>query len=144
MSAQISWEAIKRITHGRLGRTMATCPLCSAHRRTAQKRHNKILAVNLLEPDFAVYYCNHCGEHGYCHPDSARRVVDLAEQQRRRDEAKRHAKAEKQKRTSRALELWTEGQPCRGSPIEDYLHYTRGIGDWLDTPADPVSYKCWR
>jgi putative DNA primase/helicase len=133
MNAQISWETIERITQGRLGRTMATCPLCSEHRRTAQKRHNKVLAVNLLEPEFAVYYCNHCGEHGYCHPDAPRRVVDLAEQQRRRDEAKRHAETEKQKRTSRALELWNEGQPCRGSPIEDYLHYTRGIGDWLDT-----------
>jgi hypothetical protein len=112
---------------------MATCPLCSENRRTPQKRHNKVLAVNLLEPEFAVYYCNHCSKHGYCHPDSPRRVVDLAEQQHRRDEAKRHAETEKQERTRRALELWNEGQPCRGSPVEDYLYYTRGIGDWLDT-----------
>jgi hypothetical protein len=35
---------------------MATCPLCSETRRTPQKRHNKVLAVNLLEPDFAVFF----------------------------------------------------------------------------------------
>jgi hypothetical protein len=130
---QISWEAIQRITHGRLGRTMATCPLCSENRRTPQKRHSKVLAVTQREPDFAVYFCNHCGEHGHCHPDTPRPVIDIAEQQRRRDEAKRHAETERQERTRRALELWNAGQPCRGSPIEDYLHYTRGIGDWLDT-----------
>ena len=56
MSTQISWDAIEAITHGRLGRTMATCPLCSETRRTPQKRHNKVLAVNLLEPDFAVFF----------------------------------------------------------------------------------------
>jgi hypothetical protein len=129
----ISWEAIETITQGRFGRTMAVCPLCSAQRRTPQKRHSKVLAVKLLETEFAVYFCNHCGESGYSHPDAPRRVVDLAEQQRRRDEAKRHAETEKQKRKDQALKLWDEGRPFRGSPAENYLLHTRGIGDWLDT-----------
>src|SRR5262249_31450273 len=130
----ISWNAIEAITRGRLGRTMAMCPLCSESRRTPQKRHSKVLAVTLLEPDFAVYYCNHCEAQGYCRPDRPWRViVDIKEQQRRRQEADRHAAQEKQRRTQQALTIWNEAQPCRGSPIEDYLYYTRGIGDWLDS-----------
>jgi hypothetical protein len=129
----ISWGAIETITQGRFGRTMAVCPLCSAERRTPQKRHSKVLAVKLLEPEFAVYFCNHCGENGCSHPDAPRRVVDLAEQQRRRDEAKRHAETEKQQRKEQALRLWNEAQPFRGSPAESYLLHTRGIGDWLNT-----------
>jgi putative DNA primase/helicase len=129
----ISWETIQHSTQGRFGRTMAVCPLCSADRRTPQKRHSKVLAINLIEPEFAVYFCNHCGENGYCHPNAPRRVVDLAEQQRRRDEAKRHAETERQKRKDQALKLWDEGQPFRGSPAQSYLLHTRGIGDWLDT-----------
>jgi hypothetical protein len=129
----ISWNSIEGITRGRLGRTMAMCPLCSEGRRTPQKRHSKVLAVTLIEPEFAVYYCNHCEARGYCRPDTPSRVVDLAEQQRRWDEAKRHAQEEKRDRTRRALTLWNDAQPCRGSPIEDYLYYSRGIGDWLNT-----------
>jgi hypothetical protein len=97
-----SWETIQRVTQGRFGRTMATCPLCSADRHSPQKRASKVLAVNLVEPEFAIYFCNHCGESGYSHPDAPRRVVDLAEQQRRRDEARRHAETEKQKRKDQA------------------------------------------
>ena len=133
MSTQISWDAIEAITHGRLGRTMATCPLCSEIRRTPQKRHNKVLAVNLLEPDFAVFFCNHCEAQGYTRPDTPSRVVDLAEQQRRRDEAKHHADKEKQERSRQALMLWNEGQSFHGIPAEDYLHHGREIGRWLDT-----------
>ena len=128
----ISWAEIDGITRGRLGRTMAICPLCSGGRRTPQKRHSKVLAVTPIEPEFAVFYCNHCEAQGYCRPDAPSRVVDLAERQRRRDEAHRADNA-KQERSRQALALWNEAQPCRGSPIEDYLNYTRGIGDWLDT-----------
>jgi putative DNA primase/helicase len=129
----ISWNAIEAVTRGRLGRTMSMCPLCSESRRTPQKRHSKVLAITLIEPEFAVYYCNHCEAHGYCRPDTPSRVVDLAEQQRRREHAAHHAKQEKQDRTRQALTLWNDAQPCRGSPIESYLCLTRGIGDWLDT-----------
>ena len=90
MSTQIPWDVIESITHGRIGRTMATCPLCSEGRRTPQKRHSKVLAVTLIEPEFAVYYCNHCEAQGYCRPDTPSRVIDLAEQQRRRDDFEQH------------------------------------------------------
>jgi putative DNA primase/helicase len=131
----IPWPTIEYITHGRVGRTMATCPLCSADRRTPQKRTSKVLAVNLIEPEFAVYYCNHCGENGHAHPDKPSRAIDPAEQKIRREQASKHAEAKKQKRSEQARKLWDEGQPCRGSPIEDYLYYTRSVGEWLDSFA---------
>ena len=70
MMSQISWEIVEQIAQGKLGRVMATCPLCSADRSTRQKRHSKVLAVALVEPEFAVFYCNHCGANGYVHPDT--------------------------------------------------------------------------
>jgi hypothetical protein len=114
---------------------MATCPACSHTRRTTNKRHHKVLAVTLLEPEFAVYYCNHCETQGYCRPDNPSRVINIVQRQHLQEQSRRHAQQEKQERTRQALAIWNEAQvqPCRGSPIEDYLCYTRGIGDWLDT-----------
>jgi putative DNA primase/helicase len=128
----ISWEAIQRITQGRLGRAMAICPCCSENRRTPQKRQSKVLAVTLFDPEFAVYYCNHCEAQGYCRPDFSPRVFDLAEHQRRRDEATRLAETEKQERTRRALAIYDEGNVYSGSPAENYLSHTREIGNWLE------------
>ena len=135
MSA-ISWEIVEQVSQGKLGRVMAPCPLCSAGRRSAKNCTRKVLAVTLKEPEFAIFYCNHCGASGYVYPETRSRPIDPTELQRRREEADRHAAQDKQKRTQQALKLWDEGQPFRGSPAEDYLLHTRGIGsDWLDTFA---------
>jgi hypothetical protein len=128
----LTWAEIEEITGGRFGRTMAVCPLCSANRRTPHKRQSKVLAVKLVEADFAVFYCNHCEASGYCRPNTASRVVDFAEHRRQRERAKRNAEKEKQDRTRGALTLWNDAQPFHGSPAEPYLRHTRGIGDWLD------------
>jgi hypothetical protein len=97
---------------------MTLCPLCSANRSTPQKRNSK--AVTLIQPRFAVFYCNHCDAQGFCYPDSPSRMIDSAEQQRRRYEARRHIETGKRRRRQRAIELWNDGKPCSGSPIEDY------------------------
>ena len=135
MMSQISWEIVEQIAEGKLGRVMAACPICSAQRRTAKKRTSKVLAVALVEPEFAVYCCNHCGANGYVHPDTRSKPVDHTELQHRRERADRYAAQEKQKRTQQALKLWDEAQPFRGSLAETYLYQIRGIGDWLDTFA---------
>jgi hypothetical protein len=131
----VSWNDIERITGGRFGRTMAVCPLCSEQRRTIQKRRSKVLAINRTEPDFAVYFCNHCEAQGYVRPDTPGHVVDLVERQRRRGEGDRKLQADKATRSRAALQLFKEAQPYRGSPIEDYLYHTRKISDWLDSFA---------
>jgi Toprim domain len=128
----IGWHLVERITQGRLGRTLATCPLCSSKRRSLQHRRAKVLAVNLVEPDFAIYFCNHCAMSGHSRPDTPGRIVNLAEQSKRRQEAERLTAADKQERSRRALALWSDAQPFQGSPAETYLRTTRGIGDWLD------------
>jgi hypothetical protein len=129
----IPWYTIEEITRGKIGRHYAICPLCSADRRTVQKRRSKVLAVDLREPEYAVYFCNHCEASGFSRPDTRSRVIDFAERQRRREEAARHTEDEKQKRTNQALRLWEEAGVFRGSPAEAYLLHTRGIGDWLNT-----------
>jgi putative DNA primase/helicase len=131
LAGQIPWSAIERMTEGRLGRTMTTCPLCSSLRSTVAKRSAKVLAVDLIEPEFAIYYCNHCGANGYSRPDTPSRPIDLTEQRQRRQQAECEAAADKERRTRRALELWNEADPFQGSPAEGYLRDARGIGDWL-------------
>jgi putative DNA primase/helicase len=101
-------------------------------RSTVQKRSAKVLAIDLIKPEFAIYFCNHCQAKGYCRPDAPSRLIDLAGQRRRRQEAETLATADKQKRTRRALALWDAAQPFRGSSAETYLRDTRGVGRWLD------------
>jgi hypothetical protein len=127
---EITWPAVERITQGRLGRTMATCPLCSSLRSTVQKRSAKVLAIDLIEPEFALYFCNHCQASGYCRPDG--RLVDLADYRHQCKEAERSTAANRKERTGRALELWNEALPFHGSPAESYLRDARGIDGWLD------------
>jgi len=127
----ISWETVEEVTRGHLGRVMTTCPLCSEHRR-AHNRRSKVLAVNLIEPEFAVYFCNHCGESGFVHPDKPSRPINPIERQCLLDEAMRHAEESKSARMRSALAIWNDAQLFRGSPADDYLRHTRRIGDWLD------------
>jgi putative DNA primase/helicase len=97
-----------------------------------QKRSAKVLAVDLIEPEFAVYFCDHCESNGYCRPRTPSRLVNLAERHRYRQQAERFAEADKKERTRRALDLWNEARPFRSSPAEAYLRDTRDIGDWLN------------
>jgi putative DNA primase/helicase len=130
---ELTWREVEDITRGRFGQTRSTCPFCSDTRRTSMKRRDKVLSVNLREPDFAVYHCHNCDASGYCRPDrSSQTVVNLAEQRRQREQARRQAEEDKQERTRKALELWNEAQPFRGSPAELYLRHSRYIGDWID------------
>jgi hypothetical protein len=128
----IGWHVVERITQGRIGRTLATCPLCSGKRRSVQHRRAKVLAVNLIEPDFAIYYCNHCAMSGHSRPDIPGRVVNHVELSRHRQEAERLTATDKKERSRRALALWNDAEPFHASPAETYLRETRGIGDWLD------------
>ena len=108
--SQISWEIVEQIAQGKLGRVMAVCPMCSAQRRT-EKRTSKVLAVALVEPEFAVYYCNHCGANGYVHPDTRSKPVDHTELQHRREQADR-TRAEKAKANAASLEVVGWGTNC--------------------------------
>jgi hypothetical protein len=128
----LTWADVERITGGRPGRTItSTCPVCS-HRRKRHNQTKKVFAVKLVEPDFAIFHCAHCGEGGYVHPEGSGQVVDLAERQRQREEAQRREREYNERRTASALKLWGERQPFWGSPAETYLRKTRCIGDWLE------------
>ena len=125
----ISWETVEEVTRGHLGRVMTTCPLCSEHRR-AHNRRSKVLAVNLIEPEFAVYFCNHCGESGFVHPDKPSRPINPIERQCLLDEAKRHAEESKSARMRSALAIWNDAQlfPAVQRMITCVIHAELAIG----------------
>src|SRR6266700_5365692 len=110
MTSELAWSDVERITRGRPGRkVLSTCPLCSEHRSPANRRA-RCFAVTLREADFAIFNCLNCGAHGHVRPDKAT-VIDFAERQRLRDEARRRDAEDARKRTGRALELWGSRQP---------------------------------
>jgi hypothetical protein len=127
----LAWSDVEHITGGQLGRMVRTpCPACSHTRR---KKRDRCFAVTLKEPDFAIYNCVHCGDHGYVHPDRpSHQVIDLAEQRRRRIKTERRDREDKQKRTAAALEIWDDSWPFSPIPACDYLRITRRLGDYLD------------
>jgi putative DNA primase/helicase len=130
----LDWYDVERITGGRLGVTVqAPCPLCSHLRSTRVKQRSKCLGVQIRGDGYAVFNCLHCGAHGNVFRDAPTQVIDFAERQRQRDEARRRAEDDRQKRIRWALQLWHQGQPFRGSPAETYLQHGRNIGPWLDT-----------
>jgi Toprim domain-containing protein len=127
----LAWDDVERLTQGRIGRTVcAPCPLCSHVRRSANRR-KKVFAIQLKEPDFAIFNCMHCGAGGYVHPDRPH-TVDQAERKQQRAYADRREREDRQRRTASALELWEERKPFHGSPAEPYLRVTRGLGGWID------------
>src|SRR6266487_2170700 len=131
-SNTIAWADVERLTRNQLGRTIrSTCPICSEHRSPANRRA-RCFAVRLKDPDFAIFNCLNCGISCHVRPDTPARVIDFAEQQRLRNEARRRDEDDRAERTESALRVWKQRRPFRGSPAEDYLYYTRGIGDWLD------------
>src|SRR5262249_15048663 len=130
---ELSWDDAERITQGRIGATVqARCPLCSDFRSTRLKQRSKCLGVQRRSEDYAVFNCLNCGAHGNVFRDARAPVIDFAERQRQRDLARYRDEAHKQQRISAAGRIWDSRQPFRTSPAEDYLLYTRGIGDWLD------------
>jgi hypothetical protein len=129
----ISWNDVERITRGRFGVTVqAPCPVCSHLRSTRLKQRSKCFGVQVRGDGYAVFNCLNCGAHGNVFRDAPAQVVDFAERQRQRDEARHRAEQDRSERTRSALRLWDQGQPFRGSAAEDYLLRVRGVGNWLD------------
>src|SRR5262249_16598594 len=104
-----------------------------SHTRRPANQRKPVFAIKLKEPDFAVFNCVHCGEHGYIRAGTPRsHVLKLAEQRRRREEADGREQEDQQRRTASALGLWSARHAFLGSPADTYLRCTRHIGDWLD------------
>jgi putative DNA primase/helicase len=120
---------------------MAECPECSGQRSTAHKRRSHVLAITLIEPDFAIYYCNHCEVNGYCRPGRTSSVVNLAERKRQREQAARQQKEDEQQRIAGALKIFDEcQQPCLDSPGKAYFLVTRGIDDLDQFDLDDLRF----
>ena len=121
----ISLDAIDRLTGGRLGTHDLPCPLCGPFKSAIGQRR-KVMRVWRVEPCFATYHCERCGESGYLRdlhapePDSAR----LA---KARAEAAERDRIHKADRLAKARWLWSRRKPIAGTIAERYLREGRGI-----------------
>ncbi len=120
----ISLADVESLTGGRLGMFNVACPICSPYRKPAHQRQRK-LRIWRREPDFAGFYCAHCGLSGYaadCHstrPDPTRLT-------KARAEAAELERLETAVQLAKARRLWARRQPIAGTLAETYLR-SRGI-----------------
>jgi Toprim domain len=110
---------IDRLTCGRLGTHDAPCPLCAPYKSPHGQRR-KVMRVWRVEPNFATFHCERCGESGYVRarhgpePDPMR----LA---KARAEAAERDRVHKADRLAKARWLWSQRKPIAGTIAERYL-----------------------
>jgi hypothetical protein len=123
----IGFDLIDQLTGGKLGIFDLPCPACSPHRSTPANRRKKVFRIWRIEPNFATYFCVHCGEHGHVRdrdgvgpdPDKLAKAHALAAEQGR---------IHKEKRLSKARWLWSVRVPPEGTIVETYLREARRYG----------------
>src|SRR6266481_864619 len=124
-SVSIDLATVDRLADGRLGSHDVPCPLCGPFKSPHGQRR-KVMRVWRVEPSFATFHCERCGESGYVRdqhasePDSVR----LAKAQAEAGERDRIHRAD---RLSKARWLWSRRRPIAGTIAERYLRDARGI-----------------
>ncbi len=124
-SVSIDLATVDRLADGRLGTHDVPCPLCGPFKSPHGQRR-KVMRVWRVEPSFATFHCERCGESGYVRdqhasePDSVR----LAKAQAEAAERDRVHKAD---RLAKARWLWSQRKPIAGTIAERYLRDARGI-----------------
>lgn len=103
----------------------APCPECGPYRRAKANQVRPVLRIWREKDDFARYHCVRCGLSGYAHDEadenksatSCGTVVPPAVAVEDKDD---------DQRTERALALWREARPFKGTLAEAYLA-SRGL-----------------
>ena len=121
----LTFERLIKATNGRLGIHDTACPLCGPARHAPANRMRKVLRVWYDSPNFISYACARCGETGYLHERSGRKI-DASAYPRVRAELEKRIRAATAARLSKALALWRSRQPLCGSIAETYLRGPRG------------------
>jgi hypothetical protein len=121
----IDLATIGQLAHGRFGVIDAACPQCGPERRRPINQLRPVLRIWRLDEHFARYHCARCGMKGHARDGSIGRV-DPTVLDRARAEAIERERISKGERLSRALWLWSRGQPIKGSIAECYLCDARG------------------
>src|SRR5258707_8015050 len=100
---------IDRLTNGRLGTQDVPCPLCGPFKSPHGQRR-KVMRVWRVEPGFATYHCERCGEDGYV-LDRHAPAPDAVRLAKARAEAAERDRAHKADRLAKARSLWSRHKP---------------------------------
>jgi Toprim domain len=118
-------DIIDRLTNGRLGTHDAPCPLCGPL-KSAHGRRRKVMRVWRVEPGFATFHCERCGESGYLH-DRHAPEPDPVHLAKAHAEAAERDRVHKADRLDKARWLWSRRKAIAGTIAERYLREARGI-----------------
>jgi hypothetical protein len=121
----IDLDIIDRLTSGRLGTFDVPCPLCGRYKSMHGQRR-KVMRTWRLEPGFATYHCERCGESGYVR-DRQAPEPDPVRLAKARAEAAERDRSHKADRLAKARWLWSRRKPIAGTIAERYLREARGI-----------------
>src|SRR5258706_8873192 len=124
-SVSIDLATVDRLADGRLGTYDVPCPLCGPYKSPHGQRR-KVMRIWRLDPCFATYHCERCGESGYVRDRHAPAPdpVSLAKAQAEAAERDRVHKAD---RLAKARWLWSQRKPIAGTIAERYLREARKI-----------------
>jgi Toprim domain len=121
----LDFSTIDRLTGGRIGTFDAPCPLCGPYKSPHGQRR-KVMRVWRVEPGFATYHCERCGESGYARDRHAPEPDPVRLAKARAEAAERDC-AHKADRIGLARWLWSRRKPIAGTIAERYLRDARGI-----------------
>lgn len=116
---------VDRLTGGRLGTYDVPCPLCGTSKSSHGQRR-RVMRVWRVEPSFATYHCERCGESGYVR-DRRAPEPDPLKLAKARAEAAERDRIHKADRLAKAIWLWSRRKPIAGTIAERYLRDARGI-----------------
>lgn len=126
----LTLSGIDALTDGKLGTFDVACPMCGPARRAVINRKRKVMRIWRLEPGFASFHCARCGEKGHTRDASTNRP-DPAAFARARAEAAERERVAVGERLAKALWLWRQRKPVKGSLVETYLRSARGYAGAL-------------
>jgi hypothetical protein len=126
----MNFQALADLAGGKFGVVDTTCPLCS-HQRRRQNQRKRVLRL-WCDTDAITFCCVHCGAKGYALADNRHKLTeaDRERHRQRRSEAIRHQADYDERQHGKALWLWWQSRPAKGTIVETYLG-SRGLELWL-------------
>jgi hypothetical protein len=121
----LDFSTIDQLTGGRLGTHDVPCPLCGPFKSPHGQRR-KVMRVWGVEPSFATFHCERCGESGYVRDRHAPEPDPVRLAKARADAAERD-RVHKADRLAKARWLWSQRKPIAGTIAERYLRGARRI-----------------
>jgi Toprim domain len=121
----LSFHDLMQTIGYRTGVHDVACPLCGPDRRSPANRRRKVMRIWNVIGGFVSFTCARCGASGYARDWDAP-AANPSTYARVRAEIDEYNRAAAAARLGKALVLWRNHQPLRGSIAETYLRDARG------------------